>query len=67
MGSQNKPQFHIVFDDNFETIQPPNPEMEMDEIMDKIFKTMNYKNDDPFGNEHPYLFSYRGGGGRHPS
>jgi hypothetical protein len=28
--------------------------------MDRLFKTNNYKYDDPFGNEHTYLFSYAG-------
>jgi hypothetical protein len=32
----------------------------MDDTMDRLFKTNNYKYDDPFGNAHPYVFSYGG-------
>jgi hypothetical protein len=28
--------------------------------MEILFVTKNYKYEDPFGNEHAYLFSYRG-------
>jgi hypothetical protein len=51
---------HVVFDKNFETVQPPNPDVKMDDTMDRLFKTNNYKYDDPFSNAHPYLFSYGG-------
>jgi hypothetical protein len=54
------PQFHVVFYDNFETVKPPNPDMKIDDMMDPVFKTNNYKCDDPFENTHPYLFSYVG-------
>jgi hypothetical protein len=54
------PQFHVVFDDNFETVQPPNPDTKIDDTMDILFKTNNYKYDDPFGNAHPFLFYYGG-------
>jgi hypothetical protein len=41
-------QFHMVFDDNFKTVQPPNQEIKMDDTMDRLFKTSNYNYDDPF-------------------
>jgi hypothetical protein len=59
------PQFHVVFDDNFETVQPPIPEIKMNNTMNRLFKTNNYKYDDPFGNKHNNLFSY-GRVGIHP-
>jgi hypothetical protein len=58
-------EFHVVFDDNFETVQPPNPEIKMEDTMDRLFKTSNYKYDEPFGNEHTHLFS-DGGVDIHP-
>jgi hypothetical protein len=50
LGSQ---QYHVVFDDNFETVQPTNPEIKMDDTMDRLFKTTDYKYEDHFGNEQP--------------
>jgi hypothetical protein len=54
MGSQNtklvSPQFHVVlFDNNLKTVQPTNQEPKADNTMDRLFKTNNYKYDDPFG------------------
>jgi hypothetical protein len=46
------PQCHMILDDTFETVQPPNAEIRMDNTMDRLFETNNYKYDDPFGNEH---------------
>jgi hypothetical protein len=54
------PQFHVMFDDNFDTIQAPDPNITQADNMDRLFKTNRYKYDDPFGNEHTYLFSHRG-------
>jgi hypothetical protein len=54
------PHIHVVFDDNFDTVRPPDPNIEISDTMDRLFKTNNYKYDDPFGNEHTYLFSYGG-------
>jgi hypothetical protein len=54
------PQFHVVFDDNFETVQQPNRDDKIDDTMDILFKTNNYKYDDPFDNAHSYIFSYGG-------
>jgi hypothetical protein len=34
--------------------------MKIDVTMDRLFKTNNFKYDDPFGNAHPYQFSYGG-------
>jgi hypothetical protein len=44
--------FNVAFDDNFETVQCPNPEVKMDNTMGRLFKTNNYKYDVPFRNEH---------------
>jgi hypothetical protein len=57
------PQFYVMFDDNFDTVQAPNPNIKQAGTMDRLFKTYTY--DDPFGNEHTYLFSY-GGADIHP-
>jgi hypothetical protein len=54
------PQFHIMFDDNFDTVKPPDPNIKLTDKMDRLFKTNNYKYDDPFVNEYTYLFSYGG-------
>jgi hypothetical protein len=54
------PQFHVMFDDTFDTVQGPDSNVKHTETMDRLFKTNSYKYDDPFGNEHPYLFSYGG-------
>jgi hypothetical protein len=37
------PQYHVIFDDNFQTVQPPNPKMKMYDTMDRLFKTNNDK------------------------
>jgi hypothetical protein len=42
------PQFHMVFYDNFETVQPPNTAIKMDDTMDRVFRTSIQKYDDPF-------------------
>jgi hypothetical protein len=49
-----------MLDDNFDTVQPPDPNIKMSHTMDRLFKTNNYKYNDPFGNKHTYLFSYWG-------
>jgi hypothetical protein len=54
------PQFHVMFDDNFDTVQAPNQNVKHTETMDRVFKTNSYKYDDPFGNEHTYVFYYGG-------
>jgi hypothetical protein len=54
------PQFHVMFDDNFDTVQAPDPNITQADTMDSLFKTNRYKYDDPFGNEHTYLFSHGG-------
>jgi hypothetical protein len=54
------PQFHVMFDDNFNTVQAPDPNIKHKEKMDHLFKTNSYKYDDPFRNEHTYVFSYGG-------
>jgi hypothetical protein len=54
------PQFHVMFDDNFDTVQAPHPNIKHADTMDRLFKTNSYKYDDPFGNEHAYLFSHGG-------
>jgi hypothetical protein len=59
------PQFHVMFDDNFDTIQPPDPNTKHADTMDRLFRDNRYAYDDPFGNEHTYLFSH-GGADIHP-
>jgi hypothetical protein len=51
------PQFHVV-DKKFEIVQPPNRDDKIDDTVDILFKTNNYKYDDLFGNAHPYILSY---------
>jgi hypothetical protein len=52
------PQFHVMFDDNFDTVQPPYPNIKHADTMDRLFRDNRYTYDDPFGNEHTYLFSH---------
>jgi hypothetical protein len=54
------PQFHIMFDDNFDTVQAPDPNIKQSDTMDRLFHTDRYLYDDPFGNKHTYLFTYEG-------
>jgi hypothetical protein len=54
------PQLHVMFDDNFDTVQAPDPNIKQEDTMDRLFKTNRYTYDDPFGNEHTYLFSHGG-------
>jgi hypothetical protein len=54
------PQFHVMFDDNFDTVRVPNPNITQVDTMESLFKTNSYKYDDPFGKEHTYLFSHGG-------
>jgi hypothetical protein len=53
------PQFHVMFDGNFDTVQSPDPNIKQADTMDCVFKTNRYTYDDPFWNEHTYLFSNR--------
>jgi hypothetical protein len=59
------PQFHVMFDNNFNTFQAPNPNIKQAFTMDRLFKMNRYTYDDPFGNEHTQLF-YHGGVDIHP-
>jgi hypothetical protein len=59
------PQFHVMFDDNFNTVQATDPNIKQADTMDRLFKTNRYTYDDPVGNEHTYLFSH-GGADIHP-
>jgi hypothetical protein len=54
------PQFYVMFDDNFNTFQAPDPNIKQANTIDRLFKTNRYTYDDPFGNEHTYLFSHGG-------
>jgi hypothetical protein len=54
-----------MFDDNFDTLKAPDPNIKQSDTMDRLFKTKIYTYDDPFGNEHTYLFTY-GGADIHP-
>jgi hypothetical protein len=68
LGSLKKlvsPQFHIMFDDNFDTVQPPDPNIKHADTMDRMFRDNRYTYDDPFGNEHTHIFS-NGGADIHP-
>jgi hypothetical protein len=53
-------QFHVMFADNFDTVQAPNPNIKHADTMECLFKTNSYTYDYPFGNEHTYLFSHGG-------
>jgi hypothetical protein len=53
------PQFHVMFDDNFDTVQT-HPNIKKSDTMDRLFQTNRYLYDDPFGNKHTYLFNYEG-------
>jgi hypothetical protein len=59
------PQFNVMFYDNFDTVQPRDPNIKISNTMDRLFKINNYKYNDPLGNEHTYTFSY-GGADIHP-
>jgi hypothetical protein len=59
------PQFHVMFNDNFDTVKAPDPNIKQADTMYRLFKTNRYTKDDPFGNEHTYIFSY-GGSDIHP-
>jgi hypothetical protein len=59
------PQFHVMFYDNFDTVEAPDPNIKQADTMDRLFKTNRYTYDDPFGNGHTYLFSH-GGADIHP-
>jgi hypothetical protein len=36
------PQFHVMFDDNFDTVQASNPNIKQAYTMDRLFKTNRY-------------------------
>jgi hypothetical protein len=59
------PQFNVMFDDNFDNGKAPDPSVKQSDTMDRLFKTNRYTYDDPFENEHTYLFTY-GGTDIHP-
>jgi mRNA deadenylase 3'-5' endonuclease subunit Ccr4 len=61
----NSPQFHVMFDDNFDIFQSPDPNIKQADTMERLFKTNRYIYDDQFGNKHTYLFSH-GGENIHP-
>jgi hypothetical protein len=52
------PQFHVVFDDNLDAVQAPDPNIKQADTMERLFETNRYTYDDLFGNEHTYLFSH---------
>jgi hypothetical protein len=33
------PQFHVMFDDNFDTVQPPDPNIKISDTMERLSKT----------------------------
>jgi hypothetical protein len=54
------PQFHVMFDANFDTVQAHNLNIKQSDTLDRLFKTNRYIYDDTFGNKHTYLFPYEG-------
>jgi hypothetical protein len=60
------PQFHVMFDDNFDTVQAPDSNIKQSNTMDRLFQSNRYIYDDPFGNKHTYLFA-SGGAHIHPN
>jgi hypothetical protein len=54
------PQFHVMFDDNVDTVQAPDPNIKQSDTVDRLFQTNRYIYYDPFGNEHTYLFTSGG-------
>jgi hypothetical protein len=54
-----------MFDDNFDTVKSPDPNIKQADTMDRLFKTNRYTYNDTFGNGHTYLLSY-GGADIHP-
>jgi hypothetical protein len=54
------PQFHVMFDDNFDTVQAPDPNVKITNTINRVFKINKYQDDDPLGNDHTYLFFSRG-------
>jgi hypothetical protein len=60
------PQFHFMFNDNLDTVQPPDPNIKQSDTIDSLFQTDRYLYDDPFGNEHTYIFT-SGGADIHPN
>jgi hypothetical protein len=49
------PQFHVIFDDEFNTVQAPDPNIAQADTMDHLFKTNSYEYDDPLErNTHKY-------------
>jgi hypothetical protein len=59
------PQFHVMFNDNFDTVQAPAPNIKQSDTMDRLFQTNIYIYDVPFGKKHTYLFT-SGGANIHP-
>jgi hypothetical protein len=54
------PQFHVMFNDNFDTVQAPDPNVKITDTMDRLFKTNKCKYNDQFVNNQTYLFSHGG-------
>jgi hypothetical protein len=59
------PQFHVMLDDSFDTVQETGPNVKHSDTIDRLFQTNRYLYDDPFGNERTYLFT-SGGEDIHP-
>jgi hypothetical protein len=49
-----------MFDNNFDTVHAPDTNVKIIDTMDRLFKTNSFKYEDPFRNEHTYLFSHGG-------
>jgi hypothetical protein len=59
------PQFHVMLDDNFDTVLAPDRNIKQSDTMQCLFQTKRYLYDDPFDNEHTYIFT-SGGANIHP-
>jgi hypothetical protein len=49
------PQFHVMFYDNFDTVQAPDPNIKQSDTMDRLFQSNRYIYDDLLAtNTHTY-------------
>jgi hypothetical protein len=60
------PQFHVKFNDNFDTVKSPDLNIKQANTMDRLFRTNRYTYDDPFGNDHTHTPILFGGADIHP-
>jgi hypothetical protein len=53
------PQFHVMFNDNFDTVEAPAPNIKQSDTMDRLFKTNRYIHDDLLA-MHTHTYSLTG-------